>query len=77
MSPSIRPHAGTGSYNLNRLGAFCDAVTAIAITILVLGLEVPSAHEVPESELSEFLLASVYPVVGYTALQQTQGETND
>jgi uncharacterized membrane protein len=40
-------------------------VIAIAITILVLGLEVPSVHEVPESKLSDFLLASVHSVLGY------------
>lgn len=48
-----------------RLAAFCDGVIAIAITILVLGIEVPSTHEVPEKELNEYLLESLPAIQGY------------
>lgn len=49
----------------DRLTALCDGVIAIAITLLVLGLEVPSVHEVPEHKLTEYLLASLDPLIGY------------
>ena len=52
-------------YKPDRLTAFCDGVIAIAITLLVLGLEVPSVHEVPDQELSSYLLESLHPVMGY------------
>jgi uncharacterized membrane protein len=48
-----------------RLAAFCDGVIAIAITILVLGIEVPSTHEVPEKELNAFLVESLPSIQGY------------
>lgn len=48
-----------------RLAAFCDGVIAIAITILVLGIEVPSTHDVPEKELNEFLIDSIPAIEGY------------
>lgn len=54
-------------YKIDRLMAFCDAVMAIAITILVLGLEVPSVHDVPEKQLDKYLLESIRPVLGYVS----------
>jgi uncharacterized membrane protein len=48
-----------------RLLAFCDGVIAIAITLLVLGLEVPSAREVPDQRLVGYLADTLYPLVGY------------
>jgi len=49
----------------DRLSAFCDGVMAIAITLLVLTLEVPSVHEVPEQKLHEYLIDSFHPLLGY------------
>ena len=49
----------------DRLAAFCDGVIAIAITILVLGIEVPSIHEVPEKKLVEYLTDSLPSIQGY------------
>jgi uncharacterized membrane protein len=48
-----------------RLAALCDGVIAIAITLLVLGLEVPSVDEVPESELGSYLQKMLHPLLGY------------
>lgn len=48
-----------------RLLGFSDGVIAIVITLLVLGLEVPSAHEVPEQQLPAFLLDSLHSVLSY------------
>jgi len=55
----------TTMYSANRLAAFSDGVIAIAITLLVLGLEVPSVHEVPEQQLTRYLVESLRPFIGY------------
>ncbi|MBX7168958.1 MAG: DUF1211 domain-containing protein [Pirellulales bacterium] len=49
----------------DRLITLCDGVVAIAITLLVLGLEVPSAHKVTDKELSEYLVEMRYPLLAY------------
>ena len=50
---------------MDRLAGFSDGVIAIAITILVLGIEVPSVHEVNKSELGDYLRDSIDSVAGY------------
>ena len=57
--------SGTGRWKVERLAGLSDGVIAIVITLLVLGLEVPSVHDVPDAELGEYLIDSLFPIVGY------------
>lgn len=52
-------------FNPDRLLAFSDGVIAIVITLLVLGIEVPSAQDVPEKELPQFLVGSLHSILSY------------
>lgn len=52
-------------WKLDRVSALSDGVIAIVITLLVLGLEVPSAQTEPEQELAGYLLQSLPAIVGY------------
>ena len=52
-------------WKLERLAAFCDGVIAIVITLLVLGIEVPSVHSVTQEELGDYLLATLPSIIGY------------
>jgi uncharacterized membrane protein len=54
-------------YKPERLLAFCDGVIAIAITLLVLGLEVPSVHDVPEQKLLAYLQDALHPLLGFVS----------
>lgn len=49
----------------DRLSMFSDAVMAIAITLLILGLEVPSVHKLPDQQLPSYLLQTLHPFMGY------------
>jgi uncharacterized membrane protein len=64
MNDQARATSGV-TLRVDRIAAFSDAVLAIATTLLVLGLEIPSVHKIPEKKLPEYLLASVPSVLGY------------
>ena len=65
MSDTIRTVVPERRLKLDRLAAFSDGVIAIAITILVLGIEVPSVHDVSRSQLVDYLHSSWHSIVGY------------
>lgn len=64
MPPLLKSIAPSG-FKPDRLAAICDGVIAIAITLLVLGIEVPTVHEVPKSELVAYLTNSLHSILGY------------
>jgi uncharacterized membrane protein len=65
MRNDRHPATAAPTLRLERLVAFSDAVLAIAITLLVLGLDVPSAHKIPETQLPEYLVDSIPSVIAY------------
>ena len=56
-----------GGLKLDRLLAFSDGVIAIAITILVLGIDIPEGHSFSEQGLLAYLARIRHDVVVYAA----------
>ncbi|CAB1082708.1 hypothetical protein D1AOALGA4SA_10312 [Olavius algarvensis Delta 1 endosymbiont] len=56
-----------GELSLDRLMAFSDGVIAIAITILVLGIDIPADHSFSDQGLFKFLARIRHDVIVYAA----------
>jgi uncharacterized membrane protein len=60
-----KPSGAVARLTLDRLMAFSDGVIAIAITILVLGIDIPEGHSFSEKGLLRFLLEIKHDVLMY------------
>ena len=56
-----------GGLELDRLKVFSDGVIAIAITILVLGIDIPEDHSFSEQGLFGFIARIRHDIVVYAA----------
>jgi uncharacterized membrane protein len=57
--------AGSASLMLDRLNALSDGVTAIVLTLLVLGIDVPKNHDFSRDGLLSYLMQIEYQVAVY------------
>ena len=57
--------AGSSSLMLDRLNALSDGVTAIVLTLLVLGIDVPKDHDFSRDGLVSYLIKIEYQVTVY------------
>lgn len=57
---------GHERYGLERLNALTDGVIAIALTLLVLGIDIPTDHNFDVDELNSFLMQLVPGILAYT-----------
>lgn len=57
---------GHERYGLERLNALTDGVVAIALTLLVLGIDIPTDHNFDVDELKSFLFQLAPGILAYT-----------
>ena len=65
MRPLLLLGSRPSSLKPNRLTGLSDGVTAIVLTLLVLGIEVPTDHNFSEAGLTSFLFKIEYEITAY------------
>ena len=65
MKPRNTKAEGSERYGLERLNALTDGVVAIALTLLVLGIDIPSDHNFDVDELKLFLIQLEPGLIAY------------
>lgn len=66
MTPQNKNSEGKERYSLERLNALTDGVVAIALTLLVLGIDIPTDHNFDVDELKSFLIKLEPGLIAYT-----------
>ena len=65
MNPAPPQFSNSSHLQLERVLLFCDAIFAIAVTLLVLEIKVPELHHASEMQLLQSLADLIPKIVGY------------